>query len=85
MGISGMRWEQTGELMSDRMFYSSGDVKGSHGVRVVLGPRVRGEVISVHYMDNRMMVVMLQGEKVDLVIVQIYLKLERFVTMVFDL
>ena len=34
MGISEVRWKQSGELMSDefRMFYSSGDVKGNHGV-----------------------------------------------------
>ena len=39
-----------GELMSDefRMFYSSGDAKGSYGVGVVLGPCVKDEVISVH-------------------------------------
>ena len=37
MGISEVRWKQSGELMSDefRMFYSSGDAKGSHGVGVV--------------------------------------------------
>ena len=51
--------------MSDefRMFYSSGDAKGNHGVGVVLGPRVRYKVILVHYVDNRMMVVGLQGKK----------------------
>ena len=53
------------------MFYSSGDAKGNHGVGVVLGPRARGKVISVHYVDNRVIVVRLQGKKVDLVIVQI--------------
>ena len=36
MGLSEVRWEQSGELMSDefRMFYSSGDAKGNHGVCV---------------------------------------------------
>ena len=34
--------------MSDecRMFYSSGDAKGNHGIGVVLGPRARDKVIS---------------------------------------
>ena len=34
MGISEARWQQSGELMRDefRMFYSSGDAKGSHGM-----------------------------------------------------
>ena len=43
IGISEVRWQQSGELISDefRMFYSSGDAKGNHGVSVVLGPRVR--------------------------------------------
>ena len=75
MGISEVRWEQSGELMNDefRMFYSSGDAKGNHGVGVVLGPRARDKVISVRYLDNRAMMVRLQGKKVDLVIVQIYM------------
>ena len=65
MGISEVRWKQSGELMSDefRMFYSSGDAKGNHGVGEVLGPRARDKVISVRYVDNRVMVVRLQGEK----------------------
>ena len=67
MGISEVRWKQSGELISDefRKFYSSGDAKGNHGVGVVLGPRARDKVISVHYVDNRVMVVRLQGKKVD--------------------
>ena len=36
-------------------------------------PHARDKVISVRYVDNRMMVVMLQGKKVNLVIVQIYM------------
>ena len=61
--------------MSDefRMFYSNGDAKGSHGVGVVLRPRARDQAISVRYVDNRMMVVRLQGKKVYLVIEQIYM------------
>ena len=49
--------------MSDefRMFYSSGDAKGSHGVGVILGTRVRDKVISVHFVDRLMMVV--KGKK----------------------
>ena len=75
MGILEVRWQQSGELMSDkfRMFYSSGDAKGSHGIRVVLGPRARDKVISVRYVNNQVMVMRLQGKKVDLVIVQIYM------------
>ena len=46
-----------------RMFYSSGDVKGSHDVGVVLGPRVRVKVISVRCVDNQTLVVRLQGKK----------------------
>ena len=63
--ISEVRWEQSDGLMSDefRMFYSSGDAKGNHGVSVVLGPRARNKVISVRYVDNRVMVVRLQGKK----------------------
>ena len=61
MGLSEVRWEQCGELMSDefRIFYSSGDAEGNHGAGVVLGPRAR-EVISVRNVDNRVMVVRLQ-------------------------
>ena len=72
MRISEVSWEQSGELMSDefRMFYSSGDAYGSHGLGVVLGPRVRDRVLSVCYVDNWMMV-KLQGKKGDLMIVQI--------------
>ena len=66
MGILEVRWEQTGELMSGefRMFYSSGDAKGSHGVGVVLGPCVRDKETSVRYVNNRAMLVRLQGKKV---------------------
>ena len=75
MGISEVRWEQSVELMSDefRMFYSSGDAKGNHGVGVVLGPRARDKVKSVRYVYNRVIVVRLQGKKVNLVIVQTYM------------
>ena len=61
-----MRWEQSGELMSNefRMFYSCGDAKGNHGVGVVLGTCLRDKVIPLSYVDNRMMVVRLQGKKV---------------------
>ena len=73
MGISEVRWQQSGELMRDefRMFYSSDDAKGNHGVGIVLEPCASDKVISVHYVDNRVMVVRLQGKKVDLV--QIYM------------
>ena len=75
MGISEVRWQQSGELTSDelRMFYSSGDAKGSHGVRVASGSCVREKLISVHYVDNRMIIMRIQGEKVDLVKAQIYM------------
>ena len=58
-------WEQSGELMSDgfRMFYSSGDAEGIHGVGVVLGLRVRVKVISVRYVDNGKIMVRIQGKK----------------------
>ena len=55
------------------MFYSSGDAKENHGVGVVLEPHARDKVISMRYVDNRVMVVRLQGKKVYLVIVQIYM------------
>ena len=69
-----MRWQQSGELISDefRMFYSSGDAKGNHGVGVVLGPRARDKDISAlcggsgHGGE-------VTRKKVDLVIVQIYM------------
>ena len=75
MGISEVRWEGSGELMNDGfiIFHSGGDAKGSHDVGVVLGPRVRDTVISVRYVDNGVIVVRLQGKKVYLVIVQIYM------------
>ena len=67
MGISEVRWEQSGELISDkfRMFYSSGDAKGNHGVGVVLGLRSRDKVISVRYVSGvfTWVVVRLQGKK----------------------
>ena len=50
VGISEVRWEQSGEF---KMFYSSGDAKGNHGVGVVVGPRATDKVISVHYVDSR--------------------------------
>ena len=64
MGISEVRWEQSGELMSDefRMFHSSGDAKGSHGVGVALVPAVRDKVISVSHVD-RMIMVRIQTKK----------------------
>ena len=55
MGISEVSQEQNGELVSDefRMFNSSGDAKGNHGVGEVLGPCLRDKVISVRYEDNQ--------------------------------
>ena len=54
---------QNGELMYDefRMFYFRGEAKGSHGIEVLLGPRVRDKMISVRYVDNQMIVVRLSA------------------------
>ena len=64
MGISEVRWGQCGELTSNefRLFYSSGDANGNHDVGVELGPRASDKVISVRCVDNRVMVVRLQGK-----------------------
>ena len=61
--------------MSDefRMFYSSGDAKGSDGIGVVLGPCVKDKVTSVHCVINLMVVLRLKGKNLVLVIVQIYM------------
>ena len=65
IGISEVRWEKSGELMSDEFitFYSDGDAKGNHGFGVVLGPRARDKVISVLSVDNRMMMVRYKGRE----------------------
>ncbi|KAJ4440072.1 hypothetical protein ANN_08204, partial [Periplaneta americana] len=75
MGISEVKWKNSGELVSDefKLFYSNGECKESHGVGVLLGPRVKDKVISVLYVDDQVIMVRLQGKKMNLLLVQVYM------------
>jgi len=74
LGLSEVRWEGIGDFMSDefRVIYSGGE-RGKRGVAVILD-KVYGERISkVIQCNDRLMLVRIKAEPVDIVLVQVYM------------
>ena len=74
LGISEVRWKENGDFISDgfRVVYSGG--KDWHrGVAIVLDSNAAKRVIEVEQISDRVIVVKLQAEPVDIVLVQVYM------------
>jgi len=72
--ISEVRWKEQGDFESDeyRIIYSGG-TESQRRVTLVLDKEIRRKVGSIHQRSDRLMVVKMQAEPVDLVIFQVYM------------
>ena len=75
VGLCEVRWKGSGEVRSGeyRMLYSGSEKGGRNGVGMILGKRLKDKLIKVEYIDDRVMMIRLQGKKKDLVVIQIYI------------
>ena len=74
LGISEVRWKESGDFISDgfRVVYSGGNDR-MRGVAIVLDSKAAKRVSEVEQISDRMIVVKLQAEPVDVVLVQVYM------------
>jgi endonuclease/exonuclease/phosphatase family metal-dependent hydrolase len=74
LGLSEVRWQGTGDFYSDRyrVIYAGGS-ESQRGVAVILDGEVAKRVIEVVQRSDRILLVKLQAEPVDIAIVQVYM------------
>ncbi|XP_049946671.1 craniofacial development protein 2-like [Schistocerca serialis cubense] len=74
LGISEMRWTDMGEFASDghMVYYSGHDNNRSNGVAFIVSDKVRKAVIGCKYKNDRMMSIRLQGQPLNITVIQVY-------------
>ena len=74
MGVSEVRWKDGGDFVSDgyRVMYAGGPTC-QRGVAVIAEPKVVERVTEIDKFGDRIMVVKVKADLVDMVIVQAYL------------
>ncbi|XP_049946670.1 craniofacial development protein 2-like [Schistocerca serialis cubense] len=74
LGISEMRWTGMGEFASDghMVYYSGHDNNRSNGVAFIVSDKVRKAVIGCKYKNDRMMSIRLQGQPLNITVIQVY-------------
>jgi endonuclease/exonuclease/phosphatase family metal-dependent hydrolase len=74
LGLSEVRWKGQGDFMSDdyRIIYSGGE-KGQRGVAMILDRTVGERVSKIIQYSERLMLIRVKAEPVDLVLVQVYM------------
>ena len=74
LGICEVRWKGCGDFISEdfRVIYSGGD-RRERGVEVILGKTTRNCVEKVVTISDRILSIRLKGEKVDTVLIQVYM------------
>ena len=74
LGLSEVRWKEQGDFYSDgyRIIYSGG-TESQRGVAVVLDNEISRKVITIDQRSDRLLVVKIKADPVDLVIVQVYM------------
>ena len=74
LGVSEVRWKGNGDFESDdfRVIYSGGEER-QRGVAIILDRDTARRVMSVDQTSDRLVVVKIQGEPIDIVLIQIYM------------
>ena len=74
LGVSEVRRNGNGDFESDdfRVIYSVGE-EMQRGVAIILDRDTARRVMSVDQISDRLMVVKIQGEPIDIVLIQIYM------------
>jgi len=74
LGLTEVRWKESGDIVSDkyRVIYSGGQ-QSQRGVCVILDETTSRCVNQVKYISDRLMMVRLNGEPVDIVIILVYM------------
>lgn len=74
LGLSEVRWKEEGDFMSDdvRVIYSGGK-EHRQGVAILLDKEMAKRVTNVMQCNDRMMMIKIEAEPVDIVIIQVYM------------
>ena len=74
LGLSEVRWKEGGDFMSDgmRVIYAGGN-ENQRGVAVILDGETAKRVTKIVQHSDRLILVKIQAEPVDLVVIQIYM------------
>ena len=74
LGLSETRWKGTGDFRSDdvRVMYSGGE-ESQRGVAILLDKEFAKRVIKMDAISDRLMLVKIKAEPVDMVVIQVYL------------
>jgi len=74
LGVSEVRWTEEGDFESDgyRVIYSGGKQR-ERGVAVILDGNTAKRVIEIKRCGDRMMMIKMQGELVNIVLIQLYM------------
>ncbi|XP_047106356.1 craniofacial development protein 2-like [Schistocerca piceifrons] len=74
LGISEMRWTGMGEFALDghMVYYSGHDNNRSNGVAFIVSDKVRKAVMGCKYKNDRMMSIRLQGQPLNITVIQVY-------------
>ena len=74
LGMSEVRWKGMGDFTSDeyRVIHSGGE-KGQRGVAVILDRMFSDRVTKVVQHSDRLILVRIKADSVDLVVVQVYM------------
>jgi len=74
LGLCEVRWKGGGDFYSDgyRIMYEGGE-QAERGVGIILNGRTANKVMSVERISDRLMMIKLNAEPVDVVIIQVYM------------
>ena len=74
LGVSEVRWNGNGDFESDdfRVIYSGGEER-QRGIAIILDRDTARRVMSADQISDRLMVVKIQGEPIEIVLIQIYM------------
>ena len=74
LGVSEVRWKEGGDFESDgyRVLYSGGN-ECQRGVAVILDKEAGRRVTQVERCSDRLMIVKLKAEPVDMILIQVYM------------
>ena len=79
LGLSEVRWKEGGDFVSDgvRVMYSGGK-ESQRGVAVIVDNETAKRVTKVIQHSDRMMLVRIQAEPVDIVVIQVYMPTSEY-------
>lgn len=74
LGLSEVRWKKNGDYIegNTKVIYSGGE-RAERGVAILIKGKVRGAVEKYECISDRLMWIKIKGEKVDTIVMQVYM------------